>query len=135
LGSSVLPPVFAPSFLLIGMSRARPILRGVLSVACLLLKRLFPNKVFDDKVLRERVGDRPVNRLNTYQNVALALLMLGLVIGLALAPVLRTAPRHVFAGLALGGIGSALIIYAYVEISYRSLLVRAGLLAPARRPG
>jgi hypothetical protein len=107
---------------------------SALAVVCLLVRRQFPNKAFDDKVLRARVGDAPVNRLNACQNAAMALLTLGLVIAIALAPFVATAFRHGFTLAALGALLTALTIYAYVEVRFRALLSNAGLFDAPQPP-
>jgi hypothetical protein len=100
---------------------------SALAVACLLLKRQFPNKVFDDKVLRAHVGDAPVNRLNAYQNSAMVLLGLGLIVAIALAPFVATTYRHGFTLAAFGAFLAAVALYAYVEVRFRALLKNAGM--------
>lgn len=101
---------------------------SALAVVCLLVRRQFPNKTFDDKVLRAHVGDAAVNRLNACQNAAMGFLALGLLIAMALAPFVATAYRHGFTLAAFGAFLTALTIYAYVEVRYRALLISAGLL-------
>ena len=107
---------------------------SALAVLCLLARRQFSNKTFDDKVLRARVGDSPVNRLNAYQNAAMALLALGLVIAIALAPFAATAYRHGLTLAALGAFLSAMTIYAYIEFRFRALLSSAGLFGTPQSP-
>lgn len=104
---------------------------AALTVVCLIARRQFPNKAFDDKVLRAHVGDGPVNRLNAWQNAALGLLILGLVVAIALAPFVANALRHGFTLAAFAALVLALTIYAYVEIRFRALLSNAGLLGPS----
>lgn len=106
---------------------------ATLAVVCLLAGRQFPKRTFDDKVLRARVGDTPVNRLNACQNTAMALLALGLVVAVGLAPFVATAVRRGFTLAALGAFLTALIIYAYVEFRFRTLVkIAFGTLQPPK---
>ena len=100
---------------------------SALAVACLLLRRQFPNKVFDDKVLRAHVGDTPVDRLNACQNLAMALLALGLVLAIGLAPFVAITYRHGFTLAAAGTFLAATAVYVYVELKFRALLKNAGM--------
>ncbi len=62
----------------------------------------------------------------------MALLMLGLVFAIALAPFVANALRHGFALAAFGAFLIALTIYAYVEVRFRALLSNAGLLTASQ---
>lgn len=108
---------------------------SALAVVCLLLKKQFPSRAFDDKVLRDRAGDAAVNRLNACQNSAMVLLGLGLLLALALAPFIATTYRHGVTIAAFGAFLAALAIYAYVEAQFRALLKNAGMYGDLRPQG
>ena len=105
---------------------------AAVAVLCLIVRRQLPNKVFDDKSLRARVGDAPVNKLNAFQNTAMVFLVMGLLIAVGLAPLLPVI-RHALTVAAFVAFLAALSIYRYVEVRYRSLLHLAEMLGAPRQ--
>ena len=96
---------------------------------CLGVMRAAGKRVFDDALLRSRVGDKPVSRLGAWRAVGVVMVMIIVPVAWFIPPVIpNLAARHVLILAMLAMFVLALAVMAVVEFRFRGLLIQAGML-------
>jgi hypothetical protein len=99
-----------------------------LAVLALLTMRFLPGLTVDGHELRNRVGDKPVNRLVGVQTTAILGLFLAILPAVLVAPLLpNLGARHLVLECCAAALGCSLLAFAFVERRFRDLVTRSGL--------